>query len=80
MRRSGNQVRVNVQLIDANTDEHVWATDYDREYVTDVFAIQSDLAQKSPTRCKRSFRRRKIADDAKADRKRRGLPGLRAGT
>ncbi len=45
VRRSGNRVRVNVQLIDANTDEHVWANDYDRD-VTDVFAIQSDLAQK----------------------------------
>jgi len=45
VRRSGNKVRVNVQLIDANTDEHVWANDYDRD-VTDVFAIQSDLAQK----------------------------------
>ena len=45
VRRSGNKVRVNVQLIDANTDEHLWADDYDRD-VTDVFAIQSDLAQK----------------------------------
>jgi TolB-like protein/Tfp pilus assembly protein PilF len=43
VRRSGNRVRVNVQLIDANTDEHIWANDYDRD-VTDVFAIQSDLA------------------------------------
>jgi TolB-like protein/Tfp pilus assembly protein PilF len=45
VRRSGNKVRVNVQLIDANSDEHIWASDYDRD-VTDVFAIQSDLAQK----------------------------------
>jgi TolB-like protein/class 3 adenylate cyclase/Tfp pilus assembly protein PilF len=45
VRRSGNKVRLNVQLIDANTDEHIWANDYDRD-VTDVFAIQSDLAQK----------------------------------
>ena len=45
VRRSGNKVRVNVQLIDANTDEHVWANDYDGD-VTDVFAIQTDLAQK----------------------------------
>jgi TolB-like protein/Tfp pilus assembly protein PilF len=45
VRRSGNKVRVNVQLIDANTDEHIWANDYDRD-VSDVFAIQSDLAQK----------------------------------
>jgi TolB-like protein/Tfp pilus assembly protein PilF len=45
VRRSGNKVRVNVQLIDANSDEHIWANDYDRD-VTDVFAIQSDLAQR----------------------------------
>src|SRR5216110_3043928 len=45
VRRAGNRVRVNVQLIDANTDEHIWANDYDRD-VIDVFAIQSDLAQK----------------------------------
>jgi TolB-like protein/Flp pilus assembly protein TadD len=45
VRRSGNRVRVNVQLIDATTDEHVWANDYDRD-LTDVFAIQTDLAQK----------------------------------
>jgi len=45
VRRSGNRVRVNVQLIDATNDEHIWANDYDRE-LTDVFAIQTDLAQK----------------------------------
>src|SRR5437899_5384499 len=44
VRRIGNRVRVNVQLIDANTDEHLWAEDYDRD-LTDVFAIQTDLAQ-----------------------------------
>jgi len=45
VRRSGNRVRINVQLIDATTDEHLWASDYDRD-LTDVFAIQTDLAQK----------------------------------
>ncbi|HEU0273263.1 MAG TPA: hypothetical protein VFQ83_01900 [Candidatus Udaeobacter sp.] len=45
VRRDGNRVRVNVQLINADTDEHIWAEDYDRE-LTDVFAIQTDLAQK----------------------------------
>jgi TolB-like protein/Flp pilus assembly protein TadD len=45
VRRIGNQVRVSVQLIDANDDEHIWAEDYDRD-LTDVFAIQTDLAQK----------------------------------
>ena len=44
VRRSGNKVRLNVQLIDANTDEHIWAKDYDRD-VTDVLAIQSNLAR-----------------------------------
>jgi TolB-like protein/Flp pilus assembly protein TadD len=45
VRRIGNRVRVSVQLINANDDEHIWAEDYDRE-LTDVFAIQTDLAQK----------------------------------
>src|SRR5213082_3205118 len=45
VRRIGNRVRVNVQLINADTDEHMWAVDYDRD-LTDVFAIQTDLAQK----------------------------------
>lgn len=45
VRKAGNRVRVNVQLIDARNDEHIWAQDYDRD-LTDVFAIQTDLAQK----------------------------------
>src|ERR1700726_157740 len=45
VRRIGNRVRVNVQLINADNDEHIWAEDYDRD-LTDVFAIQSDLAKK----------------------------------
>jgi TolB-like protein/Flp pilus assembly protein TadD len=45
VRRVGNRVRVSVQLINANSDEHIWAEDYDRD-LTDVFAIQTDLAQK----------------------------------
>ena len=43
VRRSGNRVRVNVQLINTSNDEHIWAEDYDRE-LTDIFALQSDLA------------------------------------
>jgi TolB-like protein/Flp pilus assembly protein TadD len=45
VRRAGNRVRVSVQLINANNDEHIWAEDYDRD-LTDMFAIQTDLAQK----------------------------------
>src|SRR6202171_5511556 len=43
VRREGNRVRVNVQLINATNDEHLWANNYDRD-LTDVFAIQTDLA------------------------------------
>jgi TolB-like protein len=43
--RNSNRVRVNVQLINAENDEHIWAQEYDRD-VTDMFAIQTDLAQK----------------------------------
>jgi serine/threonine-protein kinase len=40
----GERLRVNVQLIDAATDEHLWAESYDRR-LDDAFAIQSDVAQ-----------------------------------
>src|SRR5438132_9696565 len=43
VRREGNRVRVNVQLINATNDEHIWANNYDRD-LTHVFAIQTDLA------------------------------------
>jgi TolB-like protein/Tfp pilus assembly protein PilF len=45
VRRIGNRVRVNVQLINTDNDQHIWAEDYDRD-LTDVFAIQTDLAKK----------------------------------
>ena len=44
VQRAGEKVRVNVQLIDARVDSHLWAKSYDRE-VKDVFAIQSEVAQ-----------------------------------
>jgi len=40
----GGRLRVNVQLIDAATDEHLWAERYDRT-LEDAFAIQSEVAQ-----------------------------------
>ncbi|MCX7041401.1 MAG: hypothetical protein NT117_01660 [Gammaproteobacteria bacterium] len=43
VRRAGDQVRVTVQLIEASTDNHVWAENYDRK-LDDVFAIQSEIA------------------------------------
>ena len=44
VRREGKRVRINVQLIDASNDRHLWAQVYDRE-LTDMFAVQSDLAR-----------------------------------
>jgi len=45
VRRVGNRVRVNAQLINADNDTHIWAEDCDRD-LTDIFAIQSHLARK----------------------------------
>ncbi len=41
--RSGDRVRVTVQLLDARTDTHLWAEAYERD-LRDVFALQSDIA------------------------------------
>jgi eukaryotic-like serine/threonine-protein kinase len=43
VRRAGSRVRIVGQLIDAETDRHLWAETYDRE-LTDIFAIQTDVA------------------------------------
>jgi TolB-like protein len=44
VQRVSNRVRVTAQLIDAQTDVHVWAEHYDRE-LADVFGIQTQIAQ-----------------------------------
>ena len=44
VQRAANRVRVNAQLINAQTDAHLWAQTYDRD-LADVFAIQSEIAQ-----------------------------------
>ena len=59
MRRAGNRVRINAQLINARTDAHIWADTFDRE-ATDLFALQSELAEKIATALQReSFATRK---------------------
>jgi TolB-like protein/Flp pilus assembly protein TadD len=45
VRRESNRVRINAQLIDARTDQHVWNDTYDRE-ITDLFELQSELARR----------------------------------
>jgi TolB-like protein/DNA-binding winged helix-turn-helix (wHTH) protein/Tfp pilus assembly protein PilF len=45
VRRSGNQVRVNAQLIDAETDAHLWADRFDRD-AGDLFALQDEITSR----------------------------------
>ena len=44
VQKSSDQVRVNVQLINAMTDAHLWAETYDRK-LTDIFAVESEIAK-----------------------------------
>jgi TolB-like protein/class 3 adenylate cyclase/Tfp pilus assembly protein PilF len=47
VQRSGDRIRMNVQLIDARTDEHLWAERFDRTLTAgDVFAIQAEIAER----------------------------------
>jgi adenylate cyclase len=43
VRKAGDRVRVTVQLIDAETDRHIWAERYDRK-IEDIFAIQDEVS------------------------------------
>jgi len=46
VQRSGDQVRITVQLIDAATDEHIWAKTYDRKLtIESVFEIQTEISE-----------------------------------
>ena len=45
VRKTGAWLHINAQLIDARTDSHIWAEEYDRD-VKDMFAVQSEIAQK----------------------------------
>ena len=44
VQKEGNTVRITAQLIDANTQEHIWADRYDRD-LKDIFSMQSEVAQ-----------------------------------
>ena len=45
VRRAGNRVRITAQLIDASTNNHVWADRYDGD-LTDIFALQDEITKK----------------------------------
>jgi TolB-like protein len=44
VQKAANQVRINVQLVNAQTDAHLWADTYDRK-LTDIFAVESEIAK-----------------------------------
>src|SRR5262249_39929467 len=44
VQKAADQVRVNVQLINAQTDSHLWADTYDRK-LTDIFRVESEIAK-----------------------------------
>ena len=44
VRKSGNRVRINAQLIDAANDDHIWAERYDRD-LDDIFALQDEISE-----------------------------------
>jgi TolB-like protein/Tfp pilus assembly protein PilF/predicted Ser/Thr protein kinase len=48
VRKTGAWLHINAQLIDARSDSHIWAEEYDRD-LKDMFAVQSEIAQKVAT-------------------------------
>jgi TolB-like protein len=55
VRKSGNRLRITSQLIEAESNTHVWAERYDRE-LTDIFAIQDEITQMIVSRLARQTR------------------------
>ena len=65
VQRAGERVRINVQLIDAYTDEHLWAEIYDRELTTNnLFDIQSEIAKAIAGALKATLTDSELADVA----------------
>ena len=50
LRRAGNRLRINAELVDTTTDFPLWSERYDRE-MDDVFEVQDEIARRSPRRC-----------------------------
>lgn len=65
VRKSANRIRISTQLIDVGTDGHLWTGSYDRE-MNDIFAIQSEIAQ----RVAEALKVRLVADERKRVEKR----------
>ena len=54
VRRAGNQIRIVAQLINVETNEHLWAETYDKDF-TQIFAIQSNVAEQIASALKTKF-------------------------
>ena len=67
MQKAGDKVRVNVQLIDARADTHLWAKSYDRDF-KDVLAVESEIAAQIADALKAIFRRANRMSGRGADR------------
>jgi len=84
VRKSGNRLRITLQLIDVATQGHVWANSYNRE-VDDVFAVQTDIAERTAEALRlelggpeaASTRRQPTANPAAYDAYLRGLVAAR---
>ena len=81
VRRSGDQVRITAQLIDANTGDHMWSEQYDRA-LSDVFAVQTEIALRIANelnvRLENKGERRGTRDPNALDFYLRGLAALNA--
>jgi TolB-like protein/Flp pilus assembly protein TadD len=72
VQRAGDRIRVSAQLIDARTDTHLWAEDYNRDFA-DVFAIQNELAEQIVSQLKA-----KLSPEEKAAIEQKPTADLRA--
>lgn len=74
VRKAGSRVRIAVQLIDADSDKHLWAENYDRN-LEDIFAVQSEVAEKVA-----SSLRLKLAEDGRRRIEKGGTSSMEAYT
>ena len=72
VQKSGDAVRVNVQLIKAASDSHLWADTYDRK-LTDMFSVESEVAKLLPISCGRNYWSGRASHRRQTDRQSRGF-------
>jgi len=58
VRKAGNRIRITLQMVDAATQRHIWASSYNRE-IDDVFAVQADIATRTAEALSLEFRKEK---------------------